>query len=198
VGSPARCGNAAFNNDILLGYGAGLCRAFGADCMHTAWGGITLQGMVPLYPFTFSSTGPGAGYSPYSFPRAADAVVVNLGTNGGDNAPGLIEVRDARLPSPVAQATGKDPALRDALFAVVHATAIQPDTGTAADRSLRSFRVAVPMRLRGQIAWRPDVPADDPLAREWDGIVERALPLVLGVGAHRHRGLGEAVLSLAP
>ena len=89
VGSPARCGNAAFNNDILLGYGAGLCRAFGADCMHTAWGGITLQGMVPLYPFTFSSTGPGAGYSPYSFPRAADAVVVNLGTNGGDSAAGL-------------------------------------------------------------------------------------------------------------
>jgi len=120
------------------------------------------------------------------------------GSPEGDNAPGLIEVRDARLPSPVAQATGKDPALRDALFAVVHATAIQPDTGTAADRSLRSFRVAVPMRLRGQIAWRPDVPADDPLAREWDGIVERALPLVLGVGAHRHRGLGEAVLSLAP
>lgn len=120
------------------------------------------------------------------------------GSPEGDNAPGLIEVRDARLPSPVAQATGKDPALRDALFAVVHATAIQPETGTAADRSLRSFRVAVPMRLRGQIAWRPDAPADDPLAHEWDGIVERALPLVLGVGAHRHRGLGEAVLSLAP
>ena len=120
------------------------------------------------------------------------------GSPEGDNAPGLIEVRDATLPKAIAQAARNDQALRDALFSVVHATAIQPETGTAADHTLRSFRVAVPMRLRGQIAWRSDAPADHPLAGEWDGIVERALPLVLGVGAHRHRGLGEAVLSLAP
>jgi len=55
--------------------------------MHSAWGGITLEGMVPLYPYTFSSTGPGAGYSPWAFPRPADAVVINLGTNGGDKVP---------------------------------------------------------------------------------------------------------------
>lgn len=88
IGSPPQCGNAAVNNDILLCYGAVLCRAFGADCMHTAWGGITLEGMVPLYPFTFSGLGPGQGYSPYSFARVPDAVVVNLGTNGGDNEVG--------------------------------------------------------------------------------------------------------------
>ena len=86
VGSNAQCGNAAVNNDILLCYGATICRAFGADCMHTAWGGITLEGMVPLYNFTFSSV-PGAAYLPYDFPRQADAVVLNLGTNGGDNVP---------------------------------------------------------------------------------------------------------------
>ena len=120
------------------------------------------------------------------------------GSPEGDNAPGLIEVRDATLPKAIAQAARNDQALRDALFSVVHATAIQPETGTAADHTLRSFRVAVPMRLRGQIAWRSDAPADHPLAGEWDGIVERALPQVLGDGAHRHRGLGEAVLSFAP
>ena len=84
TGSPAHCGNAAVNNDILLGYGAALCRNFSTDCMHTAWGGTTLEGMAPLYGSTFSSLGPGKSYGAWAFPRAADAVVVNLGTNGGD------------------------------------------------------------------------------------------------------------------
>ena len=44
-------------------------------------GGVTLGGMVPLYPFTFSGLGPNQAYSPYSFARAPDAVIVNLGTN---------------------------------------------------------------------------------------------------------------------
>lgn len=95
VDSPNVCGNAAFNNDILLGYGAALCRLFGSDCMHSAWGGITLEGMVPLYPYTFSSMGSGQAYSPYAFSRPADAVIINLGTNGGDNVPGYIAFADS-------------------------------------------------------------------------------------------------------
>ncbi len=92
TGSPARCGNAAFNNDVLLGYGAALCRAFDSACMHTGWGGTTLQGMVPLYPFTFSGLGPNQGYQPYDFAAAegaveGKAVIINLGTNCCDTEP---------------------------------------------------------------------------------------------------------------
>ena len=59
---------------------------FDADCMHTAWGGITLGdkrwGMSQLYPFTFSSGGGGSEYEEWKFSAfAADAVVINLGTN---------------------------------------------------------------------------------------------------------------------
>ena len=45
-GGDSRCANAAFNDDITLSSGAVLCRAFGADCMYTAWGGITLPEMT--------------------------------------------------------------------------------------------------------------------------------------------------------
>jgi hypothetical protein len=85
------CANAAFNDDITFSSGAVLCSSaygFGAECMYTAWGGIQLGvgkswGMSDLYPFTFSGTGPDA-YTPWNFSRfPADAVVVNLGTNGG-------------------------------------------------------------------------------------------------------------------
>jgi hypothetical protein len=99
------CGNAAFNDDITLSTGGQLCLpqalgGFGADCMYTAWGGITLGiapgwGMSELYPHTFSASGPnaygnwtfGAGAAGFSF--AADAVVINLGTNDRPQAPAL-------------------------------------------------------------------------------------------------------------
>ena len=85
------CANSAFNDDITFSSGAVLCSdalGFGADCMYTAWGGIQLGvgavwGMSDLYPRTFSSLGPSA-YGDWDFGRfAADAVVLNLGTNGG-------------------------------------------------------------------------------------------------------------------
>jgi hypothetical protein len=92
------CGNSAFNDDILFSTGGVLCSyalGFNADCMYTAWGGIQLGGMVvggkphwgmsELYPWTFSSDGPSA-YGAWNFSAfAADAVVINLGTNGGMN-----------------------------------------------------------------------------------------------------------------
>jgi hypothetical protein len=55
------CGNNAVNDDITLTSGALVCAALGAECMHSAWGGITLGargwGMkvrVPLPPLPFA------------------------------------------------------------------------------------------------------------------------------------------------
>ena len=98
-GGAAVCGNAVFNDDITLSSGALLCRpaslgGLDADCMHTAWGGITLGvgeawGMSKLYPHTFSSRGTDA-YGDWTFSRfPVDGVVVNLGTNDHPTAPAL-------------------------------------------------------------------------------------------------------------
>lgn len=130
-----------------------------------------------------------------------DAEVKALfGTDDADteNQPGLIEVRDALLPPPVVDAILHAPRRRDALFEVLRVTMMDAEHGTAKDRTLRNLRVAVPMTLEGEIAWRVDAPANHPMATRWDGLMEEALPLVMAVGANRHRGLGRAWLRLAP
>ena len=107
-GGASSCANAAWNDDVLMSSGSRLCApaalgGFDADCMHTAWGGISLGdkgwGMLQLcvcmrnsevflcnnlnmYPFTFSSGGGGSEYQPWKFESfVVDAVVINLGTN---------------------------------------------------------------------------------------------------------------------
>jgi hypothetical protein len=91
-GGPANtCANSAFNDDITFSSGAVLCSAelgFDADCMYTAWGGIQMGvgsswGMTDLYPYTFSALGPTAWLKWEFKSFEADAVVINLGTNGG-------------------------------------------------------------------------------------------------------------------
>jgi hypothetical protein len=58
TGGSSACANAAWNDDVSLSSGSRLCAplalgGFDADCMHTAWGGITLGdkrwGMMQLY-----------------------------------------------------------------------------------------------------------------------------------------------------
>lgn len=64
---------------------------FGADCMFTAWGGITLGPMAGLYPHTFSADLSNA-YGTWAFAPPApggDAVIINLGTNDHPAPPAL-------------------------------------------------------------------------------------------------------------
>jgi hypothetical protein len=87
----SECANAAFNNDVTQSAGAVLCRTFNADCMFTAWGGITLPGIAAMYPYTFSSLGAGWSYDPWDFPSfPVSGVVINLGTNDRPVAPDLL------------------------------------------------------------------------------------------------------------
>lgn len=83
------------------------------------------------------------------------------------------------------------PARREALFQDIAATAIDGETGTARDSSLRVLRVAVPLRLCAGLRWiGPGEPGN------WMEPIAIALPLVRAVGAHRHRGMGRAVLTI--
>jgi hypothetical protein len=126
---------------------------------------------------------------------AATRLFGSWGRHSGNNREGVLEVRNATLPPRIAEPIRKEPRLRNALFEVIYATAIAPESGTAKNRSLRSMRVAVPMTLVGTIAWRDGTSGQPAPNRDWDSI-EAALPYVMAVGAHRNRGLGAAVLWL--
>jgi len=116
---------------------------------------------------------------------------------------GLLRISDARLPERTRSAFragrasprsgGRDPAA--GLYRALFATAIDPDTGTPLEHALRGMEVAVPLRLEAQVTLHPSAAWRD-LADRWHALLERALPLVRAVGAHRSRGLGRAVLRL--
>ena len=73
--------------------------------------------------------------------------------------------------------------LRAGLTRLLAQTAIDPDTGTAKDHSLRSVEVAMPMTLTARVG------ALDGDAT-WHAQLIRCLPLIRGLGLGRHRGLG--------
>lgn len=93
--------------------------------------------------------------------------------------------------------------LRQYLYEPLYSTKIDAKTGTAVDMSLRGTEVALPVCLYATLSLKVTA-LDKMLAKQqrdmlntrtWE-IIERALPLIDAVGAHRNRGLGESVLSL--
>ncbi|MDN3398455.1 RAMP superfamily CRISPR-associated protein [Psychrobacter sp. APC 3426] len=94
--------------------------------------------------------------------------------------------------------------LRQYLYQPLYNTKIEHDSGTAEDMSLRGIEVALPMSLYTDLQLRLTA-LDDTLLQQqqamlasnpnpWQ-IIEKALPLIDAIGAHRSRGLGEVVLS---
>ncbi len=78
---------------------------------------------------------------------------------------------------------------RSALFSMLHATAIDAETGTAKDRSLRLIEVAVPMTITGEIEWvgKGDPPSD------WVETLDILCALTPAFGKQIHDGLGRAI-----
>ena len=111
-------------------------------------------------------------------------------------APGALRVSDARLDHGLAAllAHKEQAAQRARLFRVLAATRIDRETGTAADQTLRSIEVVVPLRLQAVIE---PIPGAQPPA-DWADRLQAVLPLIPAVGGKRNRGLGRAVLSLHP
>ena len=109
--------------------------------------------------------------------------------------PGALRVGDARLPGVLAAwlaAAEGGRAYLPELFRGLHATAVEPDTGTAKDRSLRGIEVTVPLALEAEIGVVPGAQVRD----DWREVICGILPLVDSVGAYRNRGLGRALLKL--
>ncbi|RMG29611.1 MAG: hypothetical protein D6721_05670 [Gammaproteobacteria bacterium] len=110
------------------------------------------------------------------------------------SSPGCLRVSDATLPDELAHwlaGSGGKGSLPH-LFRSLYATAIDHETGTARDRSLRGIEVVVPLTLFSRITPVPDrEPPPD-----WQDRIRAVLPLIDAVGAHRTRGLGRAILRL--
>ncbi|MCA1979133.1 MAG: RAMP superfamily CRISPR-associated protein [Thiobacillus sp.] len=107
-------------------------------------------------------------------------------------APGTLHVSDARLPAEVAKwlASEAGERYRERLFREHFSTAIDHETGTARESSLRGIEVAVPMTLEAEIRVAPLDSAEGGFE-----LLARALPLVRALGAHRTRGLGRVSLA---
>ncbi len=107
---------------------------------------------------------------------------------------GVLRVSDARLPNVLCAWLGQGDrhAQRNALFRVLQSTAMNDNTGSAQDGSLRGIEVVVPLDLQALIEPLPSVmpPAD------WADRLREVLPLIPAVGGHRTRGLGRALLTL--
>ena len=107
---------------------------------------------------------------------------------------GLLRVSDATLRADelfyLRQAGSEQ--LVSGLFRSLHATKINPDTGTAEDQSLRGIEVAIPLTLYAEILEVSGVGTVD----NWVDKITPALSLIQAVGAHRTRGLGRAVVKL--
>lgn len=98
----------------------------------------------------------------------------------------------------------KQAALREHLYQELYSTAIDENTGTAVEHSLRGIEVTLPVQLFASLQLQVTA-LDETLSTQQSEflkrqpwlVIERALPLIDAIGAHRSRGLGEAIVSFA-
>ena len=109
--------------------------------------------------------------------------------------PGCLRVSDGCIDRSLAHYLGSPNGKHHVprLFRSLHSTAVDHETGSARDHSLRGIEVAIPLQLyaRIEVITGADSPSPD-----WRERLRDVLPLIDAVGAHRTRGLGRAVLSL--
>jgi len=104
----------------------------------------------------------------------------------GESNAGDIFVSDARLKKDIADYLIQDEQakIRYQLFTEYFSTAIDHESGSAKDKSLRGMELVVPCRLYFDVGFNAD---DFSKGME---LIKIALPLIRSVGAHRSRGLG--------
>jgi len=105
---------------------------------------------------------------------------------------GVLIVESAHLPEAVRRwlLTGPEKeGYRQVLFQPLFSTAVDPDSGTARDGSLRGLQAVIPLTLTAPLLYR-----GPPCG--WRQAITTILPLIRAVGGHRNRGLGRAVLTL--
>lgn len=106
---------------------------------------------------------------------------------------GALKISDAKLARSTSnwlQRTEQGKALIPGLFRNIYSTAIDHETSTAKEKSLRGIEVTIPLKLYTSISVLPG--AEAPV--DWSTRLKQVFPLIDSVGAYRNRGLGRAVL----
>jgi len=113
---------------------------------------------------------------------------------GSEGEPGRLVVSNATLGAAMEQwaAATDDTAAKATLFHPLASTAIEPDTGTALDKSLRTVEVAVPVTLHASV--QLDSGPEDPGTAA--AALAAGLRFVRGLGKTRRRGLGRVEIRL--
>lgn len=121
-----------------------------------------------------------------------------LSAENGETRSGMVAVSNAVLSSHIRKhlldGNSVAGALREALSRTVYATAIEEETGSAKDHSLRTDEVAVPMKLYAEIELSEDLTPE-----KVDQVTAKcglAISLITGIGARRNRGFGDAIVRM--
>jgi len=107
-----------------------------------------------------------------------------------DTVPGLLRFTGADLGEGMEQWAGsrENRGRVQHLYSVFSSTKIN-ENGLAADKSLRSIELTVPLKLCGFVQ-------SDDESTEWMYALRTAAPLLRHLGSHRHRGLGRVVVTV--
>ena len=108
--------------------------------------------------------------------------------------PGLIWIDNAVLPEETRHWIAATPGASAELFRTTRSTAIEPQTGAAAEQSLRAEEVAIPLSLAAPIGLVSEADAADGAAIR--KLLAEACVLLRCLGAKRSRGLGRCRVTL--
>ncbi|KXS36241.1 MAG: hypothetical protein AWU56_356 [Idiomarina sp. T82-3] len=131
----------------------------------------------------------------------SDCLDLLFGCEGtdGSTAQGLLRINNAELTDGEKQAIVQQPSLRQFLFSTRASTAIDSDTGTAKNSSLRTLEVAVPMQLSAAVDLNTQHAKFKELSfnrTELTQLLDACTGLISELGGHRQRGLGRCKMSV--
>jgi CRISPR/Cas system CSM-associated protein Csm3 (group 7 of RAMP superfamily) len=122
----------------------------------------------------------------------------NEGTSGNDEQ-GIIQLTNASLHSNEMTYFTETPHAKISLYDVIYSTAIDDKSGVAKETSLRSLEVVVPMQLIATVSLNTHHPLyalpENEIGEQFSKWLALALPLISKLGAKRHRGLGQVIVT---
>lgn len=148
--------------------------------------GKMLKGLIKDACFRLQN----AGNKDFSFvDEVFGSVDESSSLNRSTTKSGKVYISDARLSPALRLALTKteNKSAKDNMTRNIYSTAINDETGTADDKSLRGYEVAVPMDLYATLECDCD-------KATFENIKTAASKLVCAVGSHKSRGLGEVVI----
>ncbi len=117
------------------------------------------------------------------------------------HAEGLIHFSNAELPEKVKKQIMND-GETDSLFTTVQSTAIDKNTGTASEKSLRTIETVIPVHLHAEVTvdapyvFDPEHDLTEQQFRELIGCFEAVAGLVTEIGGKRRRGFGRCLWNM--